>query len=753
MIILVTANNYLLMFVGWEGVGICSYLLVSFWFTRIAANQSSMSAFLTNRVGDCFLTIGMFAIIWTFGNLDYATVFSLAPFVNENIVTIIGICLLIGAMAKSSQVGQRRPLKNEEYSCFFRTLIYAGKISKALESAGPVAVHKFSNPLKSRLNIRGVRYYSTDLTIWGKDLGSRVGVGLNKREKDMISLTNCTKNIIIGLMLSKGRVQRSNAITSNPRLRIGQPMEYSIYIWYLHYLLSPYCSTYPYLYKRKNKFIGIMELRTRSLACFMDIYNLFYLIESNSDKKILPSNIYDILTREALAHWFIASKVFFFCKKRDSNVILASSSFSLIEIIKLMNVLLIKYEINSTLDVIGNNYIIKISENSHLNFKSILNPYFSNVLLTLLGLNNKNFLEGKVEKTEKKPSLFTSLVSFGLKELPTKKGKLVDKGCLQNVNSTNSVTSLPRSTDPHPQAWVGASRRLTLVWDQPKASLSTPKSITDPEKFQRQGINQQELDRLTIYNKLVNLLQDKNFLDWFIGFTEGDGSFVLAGGKSIFSIHLHMADLPLLYIIQNELNMGNVYLKKDSAQYIVKSKRDVSTLISIFNGNLFLHKKQEQFNIWVINYNIKNKTNITLKSYKFSPSLNDSWLAGFIDAEGCFTVSIVKNRERIAQKFILVQKAADLEMKYLTELIGGIFYKDNKEMCRVHLAYSKCDSLIEYLSRHKLYSIKSLSFSKWKEIYDYRKNKPSDIKHDYPILKKKASLINQIRKVACLVAK
>jgi NADH-ubiquinone oxidoreductase chain 5 len=105
MILLVTGNNYLLMFVGWEGVGVCSYLLVCFWFSRIAANQSSISAFLTNRVGDCFLTIGMFAILWTLGNLDYATVFSLAPYINENLITIIGICLVIGAMAKSSQVG------------------------------------------------------------------------------------------------------------------------------------------------------------------------------------------------------------------------------------------------------------------------------------------------------------------------------------------------------------------------------------------------------------------------------------------------------------------------------------------------------------------------------------------------------------------------------------------------------------------------------------------------------------------------
>ena len=105
MIVLVTANNILVMFIGWEGVGVCSYLLVSFWFTRIAANQSSISAFLTNRVGDSFLTVGMFIIIWSIGNLDYGTIFSVAPYINENIITLIGICLLIGAMAKSSQIG------------------------------------------------------------------------------------------------------------------------------------------------------------------------------------------------------------------------------------------------------------------------------------------------------------------------------------------------------------------------------------------------------------------------------------------------------------------------------------------------------------------------------------------------------------------------------------------------------------------------------------------------------------------------
>nr|BAW99858.1 NADH dehydrogenase subunit 5 [Taphrina flavorubra JCM 22207] len=105
MLILVTGDNYLVMFIGWEGVGISSYLLVSFWFTRVQANKSAISALLFNRVGDMFLTIGLFALIFALGNIDYAIVFSIAPYLNENTVTIIGICFLIGAMAKSAQIG------------------------------------------------------------------------------------------------------------------------------------------------------------------------------------------------------------------------------------------------------------------------------------------------------------------------------------------------------------------------------------------------------------------------------------------------------------------------------------------------------------------------------------------------------------------------------------------------------------------------------------------------------------------------
>ncbi len=104
MLILVSGANYFVMFVGWEGIGIVSYLLINFWFTRIQANKAAILALTMNRVGDMGLSIGFFALFALFGSLDYSTIFSLVPFMNETAITIIGLLLLTGAMAKSAQI-------------------------------------------------------------------------------------------------------------------------------------------------------------------------------------------------------------------------------------------------------------------------------------------------------------------------------------------------------------------------------------------------------------------------------------------------------------------------------------------------------------------------------------------------------------------------------------------------------------------------------------------------------------------------
>nr|YP_009487176.1 NADH dehydrogenase subunit 5 [Russula compacta]AWB36078.1 NADH dehydrogenase subunit 5 [Russula compacta] len=104
MLVLVSGANFFVMFVGWEGIGIVSYLLINFWFTRIQANKAAILALTMNRVGDMGLSIGFFALFTLFGSLDYATIFSIVPFMNETAITIIGLLLITGAMAKSAQI-------------------------------------------------------------------------------------------------------------------------------------------------------------------------------------------------------------------------------------------------------------------------------------------------------------------------------------------------------------------------------------------------------------------------------------------------------------------------------------------------------------------------------------------------------------------------------------------------------------------------------------------------------------------------
>lgn len=104
MLILVTGDNLLLIFIGWEGVGICSYLLINFWFRRVQANKAAIKALVMNRIGDWGMSVAMFALIAMTGDLDLTTVFSLAPLMEDNKLSLIAILLLIAAMAKSAQL-------------------------------------------------------------------------------------------------------------------------------------------------------------------------------------------------------------------------------------------------------------------------------------------------------------------------------------------------------------------------------------------------------------------------------------------------------------------------------------------------------------------------------------------------------------------------------------------------------------------------------------------------------------------------
>jgi len=378
-------------------VGICSYLLVNFWFTRIAANQSSISAFLTNRVGDCFLTIGMFIILWSIGNLDYATVFSLSPYINENIVTIIGICLLIGAMAKSSQIG--------------------------------------------------------------------------------------------------------------------------LHIW-------------------------------------------------------LPMAMEGLLSRAFL-------KLYYMREHPASSL-------------------------------------------GPLRF-----------------------------------SLF---------------GKIQDEG----------------------QSAENSSRSF---------------SETTCEAFR---------------------FKNDKFKLWFIGFVEGDGSFIInKDGYLEFRITQSSKDAQILFMIKKELGFGVVRIQdfsKNTHCYRVRDKNNILKLIFIFNGNIFFYSRKEQFKLWLKAFNLKYKENILYLDKEFKPSLNDAWLSGFTDAEGCFSCSVYENKSNTAKlvrlRYILSQKGNIENMDYLANILDGKkHYLKSYDGYNVTVNTTKLFRIIQYFCFYSLRTKKHIVYFNWKKIYNIVINK------------------------------
>jgi len=117
MLMLVTGDNFIQLFLGWEGVGLASYLLINFWFTRLQANKAAIKAMLVNRVGDFGLALGIMGCFTIFQTVDFSTIFACASAFSEphhyfifcnmrfHAITVICILLSIGAVGKSAQIG------------------------------------------------------------------------------------------------------------------------------------------------------------------------------------------------------------------------------------------------------------------------------------------------------------------------------------------------------------------------------------------------------------------------------------------------------------------------------------------------------------------------------------------------------------------------------------------------------------------------------------------------------------------------
>ncbi|HZQ60401.1 MAG TPA: NADH-quinone oxidoreductase subunit L, partial [Casimicrobiaceae bacterium] len=104
MLLLVMGNNYVVLFIGWEGVGLCSYLLIGYYYDRVSAAKAATKAFVVNRIGDAGFLLAIFLVFVQFGTLDYTKVFAQAGTLSPEMATAIALCLLVGAVGKSAQI-------------------------------------------------------------------------------------------------------------------------------------------------------------------------------------------------------------------------------------------------------------------------------------------------------------------------------------------------------------------------------------------------------------------------------------------------------------------------------------------------------------------------------------------------------------------------------------------------------------------------------------------------------------------------
>jgi len=233
-----------------------------------------------------------------------------------------------------------------------------------------------------------------------------------------------------------------------------------------------------------------------------------------------------------------------------------------------------------------------------------------------------------------------------------------------------------------------------------------------------------------------NELPSIKFLEWFIGFTEGEGSFILAKrGDLSFVITQSSSDINVLNYIKTHLGFGNIYIQsinQKTHRFVIQDLKFLHLICLLFNGNMVFPSRNAKFLIFLSNLNaklLKRKVNLDLVVPIFTcvlPSLDDAWLSGITDGEGCFTISLLSNSSSFRIRYILTQKWE--ENRYVLIHIIHLFGKNdyNKKIgnvvphyitnvfeCRIN-GLINCVKLLPYFDKFNLKTKKEQSYLNWK---------------------------------------
>ena len=250
------------------------------------------------------------------------------------------------------------------------------------------------------------------------------------------------------------------------------------------------------------------------------------------------------------------------------------------------------------------------------------------------------------------------------------------------------------------------------------------------------------LNQKVQHKKKINKL----FLEWFIGITEGKGSFIVLNNKIYFDISVSIKDIQVIYYIRKELGFGKVRIKDlghqdpsdtgGTVSFYVTSKDNFTRLVSLFNGNLCTVNKKQDFKNWLKIYNNQYSKEIVFIDRVIKPSLNTGWLSGYIDAlgprEGNFTSLTAKRAQRQNKEFnsktfylkfsILAEDKKEFyilnDISVILNSIKNIKHKDREGWILSISSFNKLKLIVNYLKRYPLKTQKSLAFTVWCKIYN-----------------------------------
>jgi len=227
-----------------------------------------------------------------------------------------------------------------------------------------------------------------------------------------------------------------------------------------------------------------------------------------------------------------------------------------------------------------------------------------------------------------------------------------------------------------------------------------------------------------------------SFLEWFIGFTEGEGSFILAKrGDLAFVVTQSTLDIKVLNYIQSQLGFGKVIVqssKHKTHRFVIQDTPNLNLICLLFNGNMVFPLRDARFKTFLSFFNEKRLRNnlsiIKPLDNLILPSLNDSWISGITDGEGCFTSSLLSNSSAFRIRYILTQKWAI--NKSVLEHIQKLFLDQEKSVKGAIVPHSEkdvweyrvngvknCEGLFAYFDRFPLITNKNRSYTTWKILH------------------------------------